>query len=177
MSLKRFFILSILSCFALSVFSCNEDEEETNVKFEWDYVKRKIKIEGTDTSWVVDTSVKYIVDEYSIIKDANTMKIMGHTTSNDSIVIDFENNGSATPNSPAKMTVGEYTIGGNDKYNLTFFKENQPLICIHGYANISYLNSRVDIDFYSKLANGYAMENGIAENLDVYLEPDTTTQQ
>ncbi len=176
MSLKRFFILSVLSCFVVSMFSCNEVEEETNVKFEWNYVKRKMQIDGTDTSWVVDISEKYIVDEYWIAKEGNTMKVTGYTTSNDSIVIDFANYQPTSGDDPENtITVGEYGVNTNHQYNLVFYRETFPLLAISGYANISYINSRVDINFFSPLANGFALENGIAENLDVYLEKDTTT--
>lgn len=149
----------------MSIFSCNEVEEETNVKFEWDYVKRKIQIENGDTSWVIDTSVKYIVDEYTVKKDSNLMLIMGHTTSNDSIVIGLSNGGPTNT-----VTVGTYTMAGLNKYQLIFFKEQQPLASVDGSVHISYINSRADIEFSSYLSNGYVIENGIAENLDVYLD-------
>lgn len=171
MSLKRFLILSFLSIFALSMFSCNETEEETNEKFEWNYVKRKMQIQGTDTSWVIESTEKYIVDEYSVLRDSNMMRIMGHTTSNDSIVIDILNS------NPGKtITVGEYNISGENRYNIQFFKGTFPFISVNGYAYIQYINSRVDIEFYSPLSNGYTLENGVAENLDVYLVPELPSE-
>lgn len=171
MSLKRFFILSLLSFFALSMFSCNEDEEKTNVKFEWNYVKRKLQIQGTDTSWVIDSSEKYVVDRYTVKKEANAMQIYGHTTSNDSIVISILNNTTFGDNPTSHVTVGEYTIDGNNKYSIVFFRQNQPLFASGGFVDIEHINSRVEMDFYSPLANGYILENGVADNLDVYLAP------
>lgn len=171
MSLKRFFVLSLLSLFAVSMFSCNETEEETNVKFEWDYVKWKLQIQGTDTSWVIDTSVKYEVDEYSVVKDSNMMMIMGHTTSDDSIVVSFVNDSPGIDNNT--ITVGNYEVSGTHRYNIVFFKDEVPLISLAGYADIDYINSRLDFDFYTPLSNGYALENGVAENLDVYLVSDS----
>jgi len=176
MSLKRFLVLSILSFLALSMFSCNEVEEETNVTFEWDYVRWELQIKNDDTSWVIASSEKYKVDEYSIVKDSNMMQIYGHTTSDDSIVMSFLNNSGSAENVQNKVTVGNYEITGNYLYNILFIKDNQPTFSVDGFANISYINSRVDIDFYSPLNNGYNLENGVAENLDVYLVPADTIE-
>lgn len=180
MSLKRFFILSVLSFFAMSIFSCNEEEEKTNVKFEWDYVKRKLQVQDGDTSWVIESSEKYVVDEYYIVKDSNMMQIYGYTTNDDSIKIGLVNHtvipadptDPTSPGNPSQqVTVGEYNLAGQYTYSLIFFNQSQPLLATSGFVNVSYLNSRIEMDFYSTLANGYNIENGVAENLDLALAP------
>ena len=92
------------------------------------------------------------------------MEIMGNTTSEDSIYIRLENNESGKIGSAGKIiTVGEYPLGGSNKYNLEFFKDQKKLTAVSGHTTVDYINSRIDFHFFSRLDDDYYLENGVAE--------------
>lgn len=175
MSFKRLFLFTILSAISIGLFSCTETEEQTNVSFKWNYVKRVLK----DSVWVIETSESFVVDEYYTYKDTSSLSIVGYTTSDDSIFMTINNNlkkGSDKSISEF-LTVGDYFHNNNQfNFNLAFFRKGvliQPKV---GLANLKvrYLNSRIVFDFNSNLNDGYGLEGGIGDNLNVYLPKDTT---
>lgn len=171
MSIKRLFLISLVSIFSISMFSCDVEEEETNVKFQFNYITRLIDEKG---EWFVSDNKVIVIDEYYTYKDSNVMYLKGYTTKRDSIEMRLKNL------EKKALTPGTYDMtSGLKSFNLTYYQEGNPTFPINGHASVTYVNSRIDFSFYGYMNNStgdtqYSMENGIGENLDLY-NPHTDT--
>lgn len=176
MSFKRLFLVSLSAILFISFFSCNVTEEKTNDSFKWNYVKRVYK----DSMWVIESSEAYKVDEYYTYKDTSSLHIVGYTTSDDSIFLTVKNNikDPSDKSLSEHLTVGEYFDDKNNyNFDMKFFRKGTELSILPstGKLKIKYLNSRIVFNFSSSLNNGFGIEDGLGDNLNVYLPKDTTT--
>lgn len=147
---NRFSVFLVFIFLLGSMISCNVEKEDTDEVFQWEHVQG---------GGIGVTTINYNSPSYKISKTPTNLKIVGYPNTEDSLVINLGNI------EGHELTVGNYKLGLNNFFNLSFFKNGAVYNATDGYVNVSYLNSRIDFDFDVDLSNGTRLENGIADNL------------
>lgn len=150
MLLNKFSVFLVFISLLGTMISCDVDEEDTNEVFQWEHVQG---------SGLGATIINYNSPSYSISKTPTNLKIIGYPNNQDSLIINLGNL------EGHELTIGNYKLGLNNFFNLSFFKNGAVYNATEGYVNVSYLNNRIDFDFDVDLSNGTRLESGLADNL------------
>ena len=150
MFLNKFSIFLVFITLLGSVISCNVDEEDVNEVFTWEYVQ------GFGTGQTIQN---YTSPEYSIVPSDTNLRIVGYPNTDDSLIINLGTlEGS-------ELTIGEYKLGINDFFTLTFYKNGAVYEATDGAIDVTYINNRIDFNFEAEFSNGSRLSNGVADNL------------